>query len=102
MIHTAIDENLSSGTLADIRNGLSWVRDHHHNAKPRLVRIPVDDFQKAVGKIVTMMMQPFAPTVCGLPCEPFERSRPAVVCVADDDTNLERESARTLEFSPVG
>jgi hypothetical protein len=94
-------DRLSVGVQRDITGIFFKLLDKPH-VSPRLVRLPVDDFNKAVDGIMQHVNRPFQPVFLTYPVEPYGRDRPAVVCVADDDTNMEKEFKRTIEFSPIG
>ena len=96
----AINLKLSRGALLDVQQAISAAKERA--VKPRLVRVPFDEFNRAVRKVSESVFVPFQPTVLGFPCEPSAVERPTLVCVADDDTNLAQDVVRTVEFSPLG
>jgi hypothetical protein len=77
---------LTATVYNEIRHALKKV---HHGA-PRLIRLPVDEFNGMAGRIIERGYQwtPFQPMLCGLPVDQGTRTLPEIVVVCDDDTNI--------------
>lgn len=91
-----IEAHFSHGTLSDIKAALAIVRDKP--VQVRLIRVPVADFHPAVDATLQKIgPMPFVPCVFGHACEPSPIERPAVLCVADDNTNLHQNALTESE-----
>ena len=77
---------LTATVYNEIRHALKKV---HHGAA-RLIRLPVDEFNGMVGRIIERGYQwtPFQPMLCGLPVDQSTGPLPEIVVVCDDDTNI--------------
>lgn len=76
---------ITDTVFMEIRHALKQV---HHGAA-RLVRLPVDEFNAAIGKVIERgyAWQPFQPMIGGLPVDMTAGTYPEIVVVHDDDTN---------------
>lgn len=76
---------ISAAVYSEISHALKKV---HHGAA-RLIRLPVDEFNGMVSKIIERGYQwtPFQPMLCGLPVDQSTGQLPEIVVVHDDDTN---------------
>jgi len=82
-----IENGFSQGVIMEIKGALYSLKSH---LQPRMIRVPVEEFTKAVNLILKDSFMPFQPMVMGFACEPSPISHPVIVCVADDDTNLHK------------
>lgn len=65
--------------------------------KVRLVYVPHEIMIKACETVAKgLFMQPFIPTIEGIPCQFSPTGEVSVACVADDDTNFERTINREV------
>ncbi len=48
-----------------------------------LIRVPAEDFANTIDKVMPKIRGPFRPTICGQPCDPWEKSFVGVMARVD-------------------
>ena len=96
-----IEKYLSSGTLKDLQFALKSIPA---GRSLRLARIPVDDFNKAINKVVELNpYMPFKPVIFNnIPIDMTINVLPEFIIVADDNTNIERSAIKEIEIFKGG
>jgi hypothetical protein len=92
-----IEKYLSPGTLIDLKRALSFKPS---NRSLRLVRIPVEEFNIAIGKaLMRNPYLPFTPVIFNnIPVDMTESLLPECVIIADDNTNLVKQDRKEIEI----
>lgn len=96
-----IEKYLSPGTLKDLQFALKSIPS---GRSLRLARIPVDDFNKAISKVVELNpYTPFRPVIFNnIPIDMTINVLPEFIIVADDNTNIERSAIKEIEIFKGG
>lgn len=92
-----IERYLSAGTLADLKRALIFKPS---NRSLRLVRIPVEEFNSVMDKIIPQNKYlPFRPVIFdNIPVDMTESALPECILVADDDTNIIKQDRKEIEI----
>ena len=74
----------------DVKRTVRYALDTR-GAKAKLVFVPHEPLMGAVQQVMKLYMAPFVPVVDGIPCQFSPASEVRVACVADDNTNFEKQ-----------
>lgn len=84
-LQVAIDDFAPGSIVRDIRRTADKLREQ--GATQLLVQIPAEDFATSINAVITAqsLFVPFEPTMCGLPCAPYEGAIVTVMGKASAD-----------------
>jgi hypothetical protein len=77
----ALDDHVPDSILRDVRKTMSQQR--LQGATHWLIRVPAEDFATTIDKVMKKVRGPFRPTICGQPCDPWEKSFVGVMARVD-------------------
>ena len=82
-----LDSFVPVSVLLDAQRAIDGFRSNRQAV--RVCRVHVEDYMRLLERVESSkMLEPFVPTICGVPVEPWERAEFGVFAVADDDTPL--------------